>query len=121
MEEEKEKEKEEKEEKEKEKEKEEEKKEEEKSSHHIVEVMAHFMNYLSVSLYESQFTKNHQDSYATLRSIYDNAASQPSTPPSPRDIKQFYDNIVYLGSVTYTDDADYYRYKIKLRKYIISL
>jgi hypothetical protein len=93
----------------------------ENSSHPIVEVMAHFMNYLSVSLYESQFTKNHEDSYATLRSIYDNAASHPSTPPSPRDVKQFYDNIVYLGSVTYTDDADYYRYKIKLRKYIIGL
>jgi hypothetical protein len=87
----------------------------------IVQVMAHFMNYLSVSLYESQFTKNHEDSYATLRSIYDNAASHPSTPPSPRDVKEFYDNIVYLGSVTYTDDPDYYKYKIKLRKYIIGL
>ena len=93
----------------------------ENSSHHIVQDMAHFMNYLSVSLYESHFTKNHEDSYATLRSIYDNAASQPSTPPSHRDVKQFYDNIVYLGSVTYTDDPDYYKYKIKLRKYIIGL
>ena len=87
----------------------------------ILQDMAHFMNYLSVSLYESQFTKNHEDSYATLRSIYDNAASQPSTQPSYRDVKQFYDNIVYLGSVTYTDDPDYYKYKIKLRKYIIGL
>jgi hypothetical protein len=93
----------------------------ENSSHHILQVMTHFMNYLSVSLYESQFTKNHEDSYATLRSIYDNAASQPSTPPSYRDVKQFYDNIVYLGSVTYTDDPDYYKYKINLRKYIIGL
>ena len=90
-------------------------------SDNIVQDMAHFMNYLSVSLYESQFTKNHEDSYATLRSIYDNAASHPSTPPSHRDVKQFYDNIVYLASVTYTDDPDYYKYKIKLRKYIIGL
>lgn len=84
----------------------------------VIETMTNIMNYLSVSLYESQFTKNHEDSYMTLCSIYTNIASDPSTAPHVRDIKQFYDNIVYLGSVTYTDDPDYYKYKIILRKYI---
>ena len=89
--------------------------------HDIIQIMTHMMNYLSVSLYESTFTKNHQDSYATLTSIYDSVASLPHNPPSLIDITQFYDNIVCLGSVTCTDDPDYYMYKIKLRKYIISL
>ena len=87
--------------------------------HEIIQTMTHMMNYLSVSLYESGFTKNHQDSYATLTTIYNSVVSSPHTPPSLVDVAQFYDNIIYLGSVTYTDDPDYYRYKIKLRKYII--
>ena len=89
--------------------------------HHIVQTMTHMMNYLSASLYESQFTKNHQDSYATLRSIYDSVALRPSVAPSLKDVEQFYENIVYLGSVTYTDDPDYYTYKRSLRKYFIKV
>ena len=88
-------------------------------AHPTIQLMAHFMNYLSVSLYESQFTKNHQDSYATLHSIYDSVASTPSVAPSLNDCSQFYDNIVYLANVTYTDDPDYYTYKRTLRKYIV--
>ena len=91
------------------------------SVHEVVETMTHMINYLSVSLYESQFTKNHQDSYKTICSIYDNVAKQPYEPPSFIDVKQFYDNILYLGSVTYTGDPDYYTYKRKLRKYFISI
>ena len=90
-------------------------------AHPTIQLMAHFMNYLSVSLYESQFTKNHHDSYATLQSIYDSVSSRPSTAPSLCDIKQFYENIVYLGGVTYTDDPDYYTYKRCLRKYIVEM
>lgn len=89
--------------------------------HEVVQTMTHMINYLSVSLYESQFTKNHEDSYATLRSIYDSVALRPSTAPSLNDVAQFYKNIVYLGGVTYTDDPDYYTYKIALKKYIINL
>ena len=89
--------------------------------HEVVQTMANIINYLAVSLYESQFTKNHEDSYMTLCSIYANVASKPSLLPTIKDIKQFYDNIVYLGSVTYTDDPDYYTYKIILRKYITNL
>jgi hypothetical protein len=86
--------------------------------HEVVQTMTHIINYLSVSLYESQFTKNHEDAYSVLHSIYDSVCLKPSALPSLHDIKQFYDNVVYLGDVTYTDDPDYYTYKIKLRKYI---
>ncbi len=93
----------------------------ENSLHEVVEIMTHFMNYLSVSLYESQFTKNHQDSYDTLKSIYDSVTLTPSIKPSINDISQFYDNVVYLENVTFTDDPDYYAYKMKIRKYIAYL
>ena len=89
--------------------------------HPIVQTMANFMNYFSVSLYESEFTKNHQDSYATLHSIYDMVSPRPSTAPSLNESQQFYSNVVYLEKVTYTDDHDYYTYKRSLRKYIINL
>ena len=87
----------------------------------IVQIMANFMNYLSVSLYESEFTKNHQDSYAILQSIYNSISLTPSTPPALIDCEQFYSNIVYLANVIYTDDPDYYTFKRGLRKYIIDL
>lgn len=91
------------------------------SVHDVIQIMAHMINYLSVSLYESEFTKNHQDSYTNLKNIYDNVCLTPSIKPSINDISQFYDNIVYLGKVTFTDDPDYYKYKIGLRKYIVDL
>ncbi len=89
--------------------------------HEVVQIMANVMNYLSVSLYESAFTKNHEDAYSVLKSIYDSVALRPYAAPSLHDVKQFYENVVYLGSVTYTDDHDYYTYKRGLRKYIIYL
>lgn len=91
------------------------------SVHEIVQLMANIINYMSVSLYEGEFTKNHQDSLAIIHSIYDSVALRPSMPPSLHDIKQFYDNVIYLGKVTYTDDPDYYTYKRGLRKYIMEL
>jgi hypothetical protein len=89
--------------------------------HPIVQIMANIMNYFSVSLYVDRFTKTHEDSYAILNSIYDIVSSTPSTAPSLNDSQQFYNNIVYLAGVTYTDDPDYYTYKRTLRKYIIEL
>ncbi len=89
--------------------------------HYIIQTMTHMMNYLSASLYESKFTKNHENAYATLNTIYANVASSSHSPPSLTDVTQFYNNILYLENVTYTDDHDYYRYKIKLRKYILTL
>ena len=90
-------------------------------AHDVIQTMAHMMNYLSASLYESQFTKNHEDAHVVLKSIYDSVALQPSVAPSLKDVAQFYENIVYLGSVTYTDDPDYYTYKRRLRKYFINI
>ena len=89
--------------------------------HEIVQTMANIMNYLAVSLYEGQFTKNHEDSYSILHSIYDSVASRPSLAPSLVDCESFYSNIVYIDGVTYTDDPDYYTYKRTLRKYILDL
>jgi hypothetical protein len=89
--------------------------------HPIVQLMADIMNYFSVSLYKDQFTKTHEDSYAILNSIYDTVSLKPSIPPSLNDSQQFYNNIVSLAGVTYTDDPDYYTYKRTLRKYIIEL
>ncbi len=68
--------------------------------HEIVQTMTHMMNYLSASLYESNFTKNHQDAYDTLTAIYNSVASSPHNPPKVIDVEQFYNNIVYLGNVT---------------------
>ena len=89
--------------------------------HEVVQLMADFINYLSVSLYESAFTKNHQDSLAIIHSIYDSVSLKPSMSPSLYDCSQFYQNILYLENVTYTDDPDYYTYKRGLRKYIVDL
>ena len=86
----------------------------------VVQTMTHMMNYLSVSLYESQFTKNHEDSYSVLKSIYDSVATRAYDAPLVNDVRQFYENIVYLGNVTYTEDPDYYTYKRGLRKYFNS-
>ena len=91
------------------------------SVHEIVQVMADFINYLSVSLYQEQFTQMHHDSYLIIHTIYNTISSKPHIPPSLYDIEQFYNNINYLGNVTYTDDPDYYTYKRKLRKYIMDL
>jgi hypothetical protein len=87
----------------------------------VIKVMANIINYLSVSLYENEFTKNHEDSYAILHSIYDAVALTPSKTPSFVDCENFYNNFVYLKNVTYTDDPDYYTFKRTLRKYIISM
>jgi hypothetical protein len=89
--------------------------------HPIIQIMTHTMNYLSLSLYQDQFTKNHQDSYSIIQSIYDNAVLTPSMVPSLNDCENFYSNLVYLANVTFTDDPDYYTLKLKMRKYIIGL
>lgn len=87
----------------------------------VIKVMTHIINYLSVSLYENEFTKDHEDSYKILHSIYDSIALTPSKSPSLVDCENFYNNFVYLENVTYTDDHDYYTFKRTLRKYIIAM
>ena len=84
----------------------------------IVQLMADFINYLNVSLYEGTFTYNHEQSRAKLNIIYDFVSRTPSIPPSLEDSVDFYHNVNYLTSVTYTDDSDYHNYKRNLKTYI---
>ena len=88
------------------------------SVHHIVQLMANIINYLNVSLYQGQFTYNHERSYAELNSLYDKLSKTPHEAPSIKDITCFYDNLVYLKNVTDTDDPDYCLYMNELKKYI---
>lgn len=86
--------------------------------HHIVQLMANILNYLSVSLYQGQFTHNNECSYAELNSLYDNLSKTPHEAPSIIDITCFYDNLLYLKNVTDTDDPDYNIYMNEFKKYI---
>ena len=93
---------------------------EEQSVHNIVQIMANMINYLNVSLYESQFTYNHEQARLSLNSIYDYVSKTPSKPPSVVHITEFYNDVKYLINVTDTDDPDYYKYMRALKKYIIT-
>ena len=88
------------------------------SVNYIAQLMANFINYLNVSLYEGTFTYNHEQARARLNEIYDSVSKTPSSPPSLEDSVDFYNNVNYLTNVTYTDDPDYYTYKRNLKNYI---
>ncbi len=85
-----------------------------------VATMAGMINYLTVSLYQGQFTYNHEQAWARLNDIYDRVSKTPTVAPSVSDIREFYNNIVFLWRVTETDDPDYDRYMRQLRRYIIA-
>ena len=91
---------------------------EKQTVHYIVQLMANILNYLSVSLYQGQFTYDHERSYAELNGLYDNLSKTPHEVPSIKDITCFYNNLVYLKNVTDTDDSDYSIYMNELKKYI---
>ena len=84
----------------------------------IVQLMANFINYLNVSLYEGSFTYNHEQARVKLNEIYDCVSRTPSEPPSLEHSIDFYNNVHYLINVTYTDDPDYHTYKRNLKTYI---
>ena len=90
---------------------------EEQSVHYIVQIMANMINYLNVSLYESQFVYNHEQARLRLNLIYDYVSKTPLIPPSIDHITEFYNNVKYLINVTDTDDPDYYKYMRALKKY----
>ena len=83
-----------------------------------VTTMAGMINYLTVSLYQGQFTYNHEQAWATLNDIYDRISKTPSVAPSASDIREFYNNIAFLWRVTETDDPDYHTYMRQFRRYI---
>ncbi len=87
-------------------------------NHEIVILMANMINYLNVSLYESLFTYNHEQARAELNEIYESVALKCSEPPSFDDSNNFYRNVIYLKSVTDTDDGIYHTYMRQLKSYI---
>ena len=91
------------------------------NNHEIVILMANMMNYLSVSFYESLFTYNHEQARAELNAICQLVALKCSEPPSLDDSVTFYRNVLYLKSVTDTDDSTYHMYMRQLKSYIQKL
>ena len=91
------------------------------SIHEIVELMANMINYLNVSLYEGLFTYNHEQARTELNSIYQSVTLKSNQPPSFDESIDFYRNVIYLKSVTDTDDATYYTYIRQLKSYIQTL
>ena len=91
------------------------------NNHEIVILMANMINYLNVSFYESLFTYNHEQARAELNAIYESVALKCSEPPSLDDSVTFYRNVLYLKSVTDTDDSTYHVYMRQLKSYIQKL
>ena len=87
----------------------------------IVILMANMINYLNASLYESLFTYNHQQARAELNAIYESVSTNRMVPPSLDDSINFYRNMIYLKSVTETDDDTYHTYMRQLKSYIQKL
>jgi hypothetical protein len=84
----------------------------------IVTLLAQFQNYLNVSFYEAQFTQKHEEARANLNAIYDAVSKIPNDPPRLDQCVSFYNDILVLRDVTYTDDPDYFIYCGLLRRYI---
>lgn len=84
----------------------------------IVSLLAQFQNYLNVSFYEAQFTQKHEEARANLNAIYDTVSKTPNQPPRIEQCVSFYNDILVLRNVTYTDDPDYFTYCGLLRRYI---
>lgn len=84
----------------------------------VIELMANMLNYLNVSLYEGQFTLNHEQSRRRLNEIYDIVSITPCINPSLNDVIDFYRNVKNLRSVTETDDPDYCSYMRELYQHV---
>ena len=84
----------------------------------IATLLAQFLNYLNVSFYEGQMTQKHEEARANLNAIYDAVSKTPNEAPRLDQCVSFYNDILALRDVTYTNDPDYYTYTRKLRNYI---
>jgi hypothetical protein len=84
----------------------------------VMETMANMLNYLTVSLYQGQLTQLHQESLARLNEIYDTVSKTPNTTPSIEIVREFYNTLVSLRSITETEDEEYLDYTRLLRQYI---
>jgi hypothetical protein len=88
------------------------------NNNEIVILMANMINYLNVSFYESLFTYNHEQARAELNAIYESVGLKCKEPPSLDESINFYRNVIYLKSVTDTDDDTYHMYMRQLKSYI---
>jgi hypothetical protein len=84
----------------------------------VMATMANMLNYLTVSLYQGQLTQLHQESLARLNEIYDTVSKTPNTTPSIEIVREFYNTLVSLRSITETEDEQYHDYTRLLREYI---
>ena len=83
----------------------------------IIEVMCNVLNYMTLSSYDYYYTQYHQECRNEMNAVYDNGASSITV----ESCKHFYECLKRLESVTDTDDPDYYEYRRKMRRFIISL
>jgi len=83
----------------------------------IIGVMCNVLNYMTLSSYDYYYTQYHQECRKEMNAIYDNGASLITV----ESCKHFYECLKRLESVTETDDPDYYEFRRKLRRFIISL
>ena len=84
----------------------------------IIVTMAGMINYLTVSLYQGQFTYNHEQAWARLNDIYDSISKTPSVLPLLSHVIEFYSNVVFLWRVTESEDLDYHIYMRQFRRHI---
>ncbi len=85
------------------------------TAHDVMATMINMLNYLDVSLYQSQLTLHHQESLARLNEIYDTVSKTPNTTPSIEIVREFYNTLISLRSVTETEDANYHDYMRTLK------
>jgi 16S rRNA C1402 (ribose-2'-O) methylase RsmI len=83
----------------------------------ILGVMCNVLNYLSFSSYDYYYTQHHQECRKEMNAVYDKGATLITV----ESCKHFYECLKRLESVTDTDDPDYYEYRRKMRRFIISL
>ena len=83
----------------------------------VIGVMCNVLNYMTLSSYDYYYTQHHQECRNEMNAIYDNGASSITV----ESCKRFYECLKRLESVTDTDDPDYYEYRRKIRRFIISL
>ena len=83
----------------------------------IIGVMCNVLNYMTLSSYDYYYTQYHQECRKEMNAIYDKGASSITV----ESCKHFYECLKRLESVTDTDDPDYYEFRRKLRRFVISL
>ena len=83
----------------------------------IIGVMCNVLNYMTLSSYDYYYTQYHQECRNEMNAVYDNGASSITV----ESCKHFYECLKRLESVTDTDDSDYYEFRRKIRRFIISL